>query len=247
MTPKEQPAAEPIIQVQDLAFSYGKRTILDRVSVSFDPGSFSVIAGESGSGKSTLLYILGGFLKPDSGIYKFRDRVMYRGWTEFGLGRFRKNNIGFLFQDFRLLPFLTVEQNIRFPALFSGTKLDNNAVKRQMERLGIAHRAKAYPNAISGGEAQRTALARALLLSPPVLLLDEPTGNLDSTTEGSIVSVLESLKNEGLTLICISHSKYIMEKADKVWRIDNGKLALARPKKQQAKKRKTTGNADDNT
>lgn len=216
--------SDAIIELENISFAYGKRTIIDNISLGFAPGSFSVIAGESGTGKSTLLYILGGFLRPDSGQYRFNGRPVYRRWGEFGLGRFRKNNIGFLFQDFRLLPFLTVEQNIRFPSLFSGSLLDKQTLAGRMERLGIAHRARAYPNAISGGEAQRTGLARALLMSPPVLLLDEPTGNLDSATEIAIVSVLEDLRKEGLTLICISHSEYIMQRADRVLRLRDGKF-----------------------
>lgn len=211
-----------IIELRDIRFAYGKRTILDGISLNFSPGSFTVIAGESGSGKSTLLYILGGFLRPDTGSYIFNGKNVYRRWGEIGLGRFRKKNIGFLFQDFRLLPFLTVEQNIRFPALFSGAVLDKKKLAARMERLGIAHRAKAYPHAISGGEAQRTALARALLMEPPVLLLDEPTGNLDHATEVAIVSVLEDLRREGLTLICVSHSEYIMQRAGRVLRLQNG-------------------------
>lgn len=232
--------SNPIITLQDIRFAYGKRTILDDISLDLAPGSFSVIAGESGSGKSTLLYILGGFLKPDSGTYLFNGKPVYRRLGEFGLGRFRKNNIGFLFQDFRLLPFLTVEQNIRFPSLFSGAALDKARLAERMRRLGIAHRAKAYPNSISGGEAQRTGLARALLMDPPVLLLDEPTGNLDSATEVAIVSVLEDLRREGLTLICISHSEYIMKRADRVLRLSNGRFSdstNAAPKK----RRKTSG------
>ncbi len=215
---------QPIITLQDIRFAYGKRTILDGISLDFNAGSFSVIAGESGSGKSTLLYILGGFLRPDSGTYLFEGKHVYRRLGEFGLGRFRKKNIGFLFQDFRLLPFLTVEQNIRFPSLFSGATLEKARLAERMERLGIAHRAKAYPNSVSGGEAQRTALARALLMDPPVLLLDEPTGNLDGATEMAIVSVLEDLRAEGLTLICISHSQYIMKRADRVLRLKDGKF-----------------------
>lgn len=228
--------SKSIITLQDIRFAYGKRTILDGISHDFSAGSFSVIAGESGSGKSTLLYILGGFLRPDAGSYLFNGRPVYRRLGEFGLGRFRKNNIGFLFQDFRLLPFLTVEQNIRFPSLFSGVALDKTRLAERMQRLGIAERAKAYPNSISGGEAQRTALARALLMDPPVLLLDEPTGNLDSATEAAIVSVLEELRNEGLTLICISHSEYIMKRADRVLRLSNGRLsegARTTPKKRR--------------
>lgn len=221
--------SEPVIELKNLSFAYGKRTILDAIDLNFSPGSFSVIAGESGSGKSTLLYILGGFQRPGKGEYLFHGKRVYRRFSEFGLGSFRKKNIGFLFQDFRLLPFLTVEQNIRFPAFFSGHALNKERLKSRMEKLGIGHRSKAYPTAISGGEAQRTGLARALLMDPPVLLLDEPTGNLDSTTEQAIVGVLEDLKKEGLTLICVSHSAYIMERADQVYYLKDGKLELRKP------------------
>jgi ABC-type lipoprotein export system ATPase subunit len=225
---------ENLIELKKLSFAYGKRTILDAIDLTFSAGSFSVIAGESGSGKSTLLYILGGFQRPDKGEYLFQGKRVYRRWSEFGLGTFRKKNIGFLFQDFRLLPFLTVEQNIRFPVLFSGLKFDGNRLKERMEKLGIAHRGRAYPTAISGGEAQRTGLARALLMDPPVLLLDEPTGNLDRATERAIVEVLEQLKRDGLTLICVSHSAFIMEHADQVYFLQNGKLEpqkVVQPKK----------------
>ena len=216
--------AEPLIELNGISFSYGKRMILDAVDLQFTPGSFTVIAGESGSGKSTLLYILGGFQRPKGGQYLFGGKPVYRFWGEYGLGAFRKRSVGFLFQDFRLLPFLTVEQNIRFPSLFSGRELDTARLKSRMDKLGITHRAKAYPTAISGGEAQRTGLARALLMDPPVLLLDEPTGNLDHATEIAIVSLLEEIRAEGLTLICVSHSAYIMSRADRVLDLANGKL-----------------------
>ena len=214
----------PLIELSGISFAYGKRMILDAIDLQFAPGSFTVIAGESGSGKSTLLYILGGFQRPKSGKYLFNGKPVYRFWGEYGLGAFRKRSVGFLFQDFRLLPFLSVEQNIRFPSLFSGRPLDKARLHSRMEKLGIAHRAKAYPTAISGGEAQRTGLARALLMDPPVLLLDEPTGNLDHATEIAIVSLLEEIRQEGLTLICVSHSAYIMSRADRVLDLAAGKL-----------------------
>lgn len=232
-------AVAPIIELKNINFSYGKRKLLNSVSLSFTPGSFSVIAGESGSGKSTLLYILGGFQKPDKGDYLFQGRRVYGKFGEFGLGAFRKRNIGFLFQDFRLLPFLTVEQNIRFPSLFSGAALDKARLKDRMERLGISHRSRAFPTAISGGEAQRTGLARALLMNPPVLLLDEPTGNLDRKTEEAIVTVLEGLRDEGLTLICVSHSPYIMERAGQVLHLKDGEISPQRVPTAKKRKRAT--------
>lgn len=217
---------KPLIELKNLNFAYGKRRIFDNLNLTFEHGSFSVIAGESGSGKSTLLYILGGFQKPARGEYLFSGKRVYGPFGEFGLGRFRKKNIGFLFQDFRLLPFLTVQQNIRFPVLFSGMRLPEKKVQEQMERLGIAHRAEAYPTSISGGEAQRTGLARALLMNPPLLLLDEPTGNLDGITEHAIADVLEGLKKEGLTLVCASHSNYIMQRADCVYDLKDGNITV---------------------
>jgi len=225
---------DSIISLQNLNFAYGRREILKNVNLDLQPGKFYAIAGESGSGKSTLLYILGGFQRPDSGEYNFANKRVYGKFGEFGLGKFRKKNIGFLFQDFRLLPFLTVEQNIRFPSLFSGKSLNAKRINERMEKLGIAHRRLAYPSAISGGEAQRTGIARALLMEPTVLLLDEPTGNLDRATEVTIVNVLEELKNEGLTLICVSHSPYILERADQVFDIKDGTLETRRAR---AKKR----------
>lgn len=225
----DMPGKKALIELRNIEFSYGKRKLLNSLNLNFAPGSFSVIAGESGSGKSTLLYILGGFQKPDKGEYLFQGRKVYGRFGEFGLGAFRKRNIGFLFQDFRLLPFLTVEQNIRFPSLFSGAALDKQRLRDRMEKLGIAHRSRAFPTAISGGEAQRTGLARALLMDPPVLLLDEPTGNLDRKTEEAIVSVLEALRDEGLTLICVSHSAYIMERASQVFYLKDGGLSLQKP------------------
>jgi ABC-type lipoprotein export system ATPase subunit len=234
-------ASSSLLSLREISLSYGKRKILDAIDLEIAPGSFTVIAGESGSGKSTLLYILGGFLRPDRGVYLFQGKRVYGRFGEFGLGRFRKKFVGFLFQDFRLLPFLTVEQNIRFPALFSGKKLAKEQLQKQMQNLGIAHRSKAYPNTVSGGEAQRTALARALLMNPPLLLLDEPTGNLDSATEAAIVAELARLKAQGLTLVCVSHSNYIMQHADRVLRLIDGKLhdekaAAAKPARRVRKK-----------
>lgn len=227
---------KPLLTLSKISLSYGKRIILNGIDLDIPSGSFTVIAGESGSGKSTLLYILGGFLRPDEGSYEFSGRRVYGRFGEFGLGRFRKKHVGFLFQDFRLLPFLTVEQNIKFPSLFSGKKIEKHQLKAQMENLGIAHRAKAHPNSISGGEAQRTALARALLMNPPLLLLDEPTGNLDNTTEAAIVNVLSDLKTKGLTLVCVSHSSYIMQKADVVLRLIDGKLHREKPRVASSKR-----------
>lgn len=224
-----------LVSLKNIIFKYGSRTVLDEVSFDIPEGSLVSIAGKSGSGKSTLLYILGGFLKPKSGSCLFAGKEIYR-FGEIGLGGFRKKNIGFLFQDFRLLPFLTLRQNIRFPVLFTGRKVTRNDLDSLMSDLGIEHRQKAYPADISGGEAQRTALGRALVMKPRLLLLDEPTGNLDHETEKEILTILEKLREQGLTLICVTHSQMIMKASDRVFHLENGRLS-------SEKKRKRRGSA----
>ena len=231
----------PIIKLESLSFAYGKHSIFENLNLTIEREKFTVIAGESGSGKSTLLYILGGFQKYNSGNYWFEDQKVYH-WGEIGLGRFRKKFIGFLFQDFRLLPFLTVEQNIKFPSYFSSQKVDRSHLQNLMNRLGLAHRARAYPSMISGGEAQRTALARALFLNPRVLLLDEPTGNLDLKTESEIIALLKLMVSEGLTVICVSHSPRLIEAADSVYHLQNKTLEVfsaSQPRPSKTKKRRS--------
>jgi putative ABC transport system ATP-binding protein len=209
-----------IIQLNDLELAYGEKLIVKNLNLNIHKGEFVSITGKSGAGKSTLLYSLGGFLKPKSGTYLFESQQVYR-LGEIGLGGFRKKNIGYLFQDFRLLPFLTVEKNILFPMYFTGERYKKSRVQEIMSALGLTHRASAYPRDISGGEAQRTALARAMMLNPKVLLLDEPTGNLDKDTEKEILNQLLELKKSGLTLICVTHSATIIQHSDRVITLKN--------------------------
>ena len=208
-----------LLTLNKVSFSYKQRNILTNVNLAIDQQSFIVVAGESGTGKSTLLYILAGLLKPDSGSYFFSKKAIHE-MGKFAAARFRRDNIGILFQDFRLLPFLTAEQNIRFPLYFLPEKMDSSKVTRLLDELKIDHRKKAYPKHLSGGEAQRTAIARSMILQPQLLLLDEPTGNLDVKTEKLIVEYLMKFRTKyKLTILCVTHSKYIMKQADKVWHL----------------------------
>ncbi|MDH5717468.1 MAG: ABC transporter ATP-binding protein [Spirochaetia bacterium] len=212
-----------LICLKNLSFSYGKKNILNDININISQGRLISIVGKSGSGKSTLLYLLGGFLKPQSGEYLLKNKPVYKT-GEIGLGNFRKNNIGFVFQDFRLMPHLTVEENIYFPSYFTGKNIKKESVINLMKEMNIYHRKKAFPKDISGGEAQRTALCRALLLKPPILLLDEPTGNLDEITEKEILSILLKLRKQNYTLICITHSSAVKEKSDVIYKLENQNL-----------------------
>lgn len=214
-----------LVRVENLGHSYGKKIIFQNVSFVLKKGGFYSLVGPSGGGKSTLLYILGGLLRPKTGKYFFEGKVVYT-LGEFGLGRFRKKNIGFLFQDFRLLPFLTIEQNILFPTLFTGKRISKEQKNELLQSLGIYHRRKAYPKDISGGEAQRCALGRALILKPKLLLLDEPTGNLDASTEEEILQLLLQLKKQNLTLFCVTHSQTIMKKSNEIFKISEGQFEI---------------------
>jgi len=213
---------ENLIELQNLTIAYGSKLIIENANLTIPRGSFVSVTGKSGSGKSSLLYMLGGFLRPAKGRYLFSGQPVYT-LGEFGLGRFRKKNIGYLFQDFRLLPFLTIRKNILFPLYFTGRQIGDRA-EQLMKLLKIDHRKNAYPSGISGGEAQRTALARALLLEPQLLLLDEPTGNLDSETEDDILVYLKELISKGFTLVCVTHSHKISQESDMVWHLEKGKI-----------------------
>jgi putative ABC transport system ATP-binding protein len=222
------PTGDFILELQNVEVSYKKKNILRSADCRVKKGDFIAVTGKSGSGKSTLLYVLGGFLRPVSGFYLFENKKVYRGVGEIGLGTFRKKNVGFLFQDFRLLPFLTIEQNILFPLYFTGDTVSSERTNSLLNLLGLEHRRKAFPKDISGGEAQRTALARALLLEPKLLLLDEPTGNLDSETELEVIEQLLDLKHRGFTIICVTHSPIISKQADYEWNIFNANINVSK-------------------
>lgn len=214
-----------IIELSQVSLRFKKKELFSKLDLSIEKASLVSIAGRSGEGKSSLLYILGAFLKPTRGKYFFQENSVYALWPPWQTaGRFRRKNIGFLFQDFRLLPFLNVEQNISFPVLFSGQKITRKQIHKLMDDLSILHLRKSMPNQISGGEAQRTALGRALVLKPRVLLLDEPSGNLDDQTEQEILKIFANLKAQGLTLICVTHSRVIMSACDQVYELHEGKL-----------------------
>ena len=197
--------------------------ILKNVSFQINQGEFVAIMGKSGSGKSTLLSILAGLDQPDSGSVKL-DQLELTNLTENQLAQSRQQDIGFVFQSFYLIPTLTVEENIAFP-LQINRSFDAKRVDELIEKVGLSDRKKSFPHQLSGGEKQRTAIARALISQPKILFADEPTGNLDERNAESVLNLLIELQKEFQTaLVVVTHDAGIANRADRVIEIHDGKI-----------------------
>jgi len=199
---------------------------LNGVNLRITAGEFVSIMGPSGCGKSTLLHVLGGLDRLTSGEI-FLDEVAIHRLDENGLTDLRRRKIGFIFQFFNLLPTLTVEENVRLPGLLqkvSANELAQNSAKL-LESVGLAHRAKHRLHQLSGGEMQRAALARALLLQPPVLLADEPTGNLDSEASAGVVKLFRQIgETHGTTIVMVTHSREVAASAHRMVTMRDGRV-----------------------
>ncbi len=180
---------------------------LDNVNIEIESGEFVAIMGPSGCGKSTLLNIIGMLDSPSDGDYVFMDENV-AGYPESKLSNIRKQNIGFIFQSFNLIDELTVEENIELALLYHNIPASERRerVARVMDKVGIAHRAKHMPSQLSGGQQQRVAVARAVVGDQAMILADEPTGNLDSAHGQEVMEMLQSLNNEGTTIVMVTHS-----------------------------------------
>jgi len=182
------------------------RAIRD-MDVYIDDGEFVAIMGQSGSGKSTLLSIIGGLNHPTRGSVCVDTLDVY-GLTSEQRADFRSEYLGIVFQSFQLIPYLTVMENVKLPMAVTGIK-DSEQQRQAMqilERVGLANKAKRLPDQLSGGEQERVAIARAIVNNPPILLADEPTGNLDSETAQGVMDLLMALNNEGQTIIMVTHN-----------------------------------------
>jgi putative ABC transport system ATP-binding protein len=220
----------PIVRLRNLTKCYeegGKEhTVLHSVSADVQEGSFVALLGKSGSGKSTLLNLIGGLDVPTEGEVWIKDTCL-TGLNERQLTLFRRDNIGFVFQFFNLIPTLTVLENITLPYELRGSSRGDGekAGRVLLERVGLEDRANAYPDRLSGGEQQRVAIARALIHEPLLILADEPTGNLDDDTSRTVLRLLLELTREaGRTLIMATHSPDAVPYADVVYHIHEGKL-----------------------
>lgn len=221
--------SEAAVQASVLSKTYettdSKVEVLKGVDLKVREGEFTVVGGPSGSGKTTLLNIIGGIDKPTSGkIVVFSEDLAAR--DEDFLANFRCNKVGFVFQSYNLVSTLTVAENVAFPMEWLRKPEDQikKLVGELLEVVGLQQRSEHFPFQLSGGEQQRVAFARALANNPPLLLVDEPTGNLDKKTSAKIVQILQTLKNEGKTIIVATHDEEISKLADqKLW-LEDGKL-----------------------
>jgi putative ABC transport system ATP-binding protein len=187
-------------------------------------GDFVSILGPSGSGKSTLMHLLGGLDKPSQGIVEIGGIDMGK-LTDAQLAEFRNKNIGFVFQQFNLLPHLSALDNVMLPLTYSEITTERKKYATEMlAYFGLGHKIHRKPTQLSGGEQQRVAIARALITDPPIILADEPTGNLDSRNGEYVFDMLTMLNHFGKTIIVVTHDHVLAEKAHYVIRIQDGKL-----------------------
>lgn len=219
-----------ILKVENLCKTYGageaKVEALKQVSFSLCRGEFAAVVGESGSGKSTLLNCIGALDTPTSG------HILMDGQDLFAMKDeqrtiFRRRNIGFIFQSFQLIPELNVEQNIAFPLLLDYRKPKKSEVDELLELLGLTERRRHLPSQLSGGQQQRVAIARALASEAPVILADEPTGNLDEDTARDITEILkESAHKMNKCVVVVTHSEALAKEADVIFRLKRGELQV---------------------
>ena len=217
-----------IIKVENLSKVYGKKdnkvVALDNVNIEVEKGEFVAVIGASGAGKSTLLHQLGGVDRPTSGNVIIDGKNIYK-LNEEKLAVFRRRNIGFVFQSFNLIPVLSVEENIKMPALLDHQKVDEEYFNDLIKTLGLEKRLNHLPSELSGGQQQRVAIARALINKPSIILADEPTGNLDSENSKEIMEMLKvSIRKYNQTAIVITHDLGIAENTDRIIKIRDGKV-----------------------
>jgi len=218
-----------LVEVKDMCKVYnpGENEVraLDHVNVLIDENEFVAIIGHSGSGKSTLMNMLGCLDIPSSGSYLLHGQDV-SCMSDDELSDIRNKEIGFIFQGFNLIPNLTAEENVELPLIYRGVaRRERRELARQaLKKVGLEHRMEHKPSEMSGGQQQRVAIARAIAQAPPIILADEPTGNLDSNSTQEIMGILKQLHKEGRTVILITHDNEIAAQAERVIRIKDGKV-----------------------
>jgi len=221
---------KPIIQTKGISRTYFTEenvgtTVLKPTDLNINEGEFTAIMGPSGSGKSTLLHILGLLDRPTKGQYTFNNHDIINA-SDTELAHIRNETIGFVFQAFHLLARTSVLENVMLPLQYSKIPKPKHLslAQKAIEQVGLGHRSEHTPAQLSGGEKQRTAIARALVTQPSILMADEPTGNLDSKSGQQIMDIIENLNYEGMTVIVITHETAIANYAERIISITDGKI-----------------------
>lgn len=217
-----------ILETENLIKHYEEGTnlvrALDGVSITIEQGEFVAIVGMSGSGKSTLLHMLGGLDRPTEGKV-FVDGLDIGSMSDEQLTLFRREHVGFIFQNYNLIPILTVYENISLPIDLSNQPTDHEYINKVINMLGLTEKVHNLPNTLSGGQQQRVAIARAVASKPSIILADEPTGSLDSKTSQDVLQLLKmSAKEFHQTIILITHNEQIANLADRIIHIADGKI-----------------------
>ena len=217
-----------IVKVENLTKKYGNGEneviALNNVSLTVEKGEFVAIIGSSGSGKSTLLHLIGGVDRPTAGKVFVDGKDIYQ-LNDDKLAIFRRQNIGIIYQFYNLMPILNVKENITLPCDLDGKEVDQERLNLLISTLGLKDRITHLPNELSGGQQQRVAIGRSLINNPAVVLADEPTGNLDSKSSNEIIALLKKSNKElGQTIIMITHNPEIAKEADRIIKIEDGKI-----------------------
>lgn len=216
-----------LVEIQDARKTYqgasGQVLAVDGLSLSLDAGDFVAVQGPSGCGKSTLLLLAGGLLAPESGSVQIAGEDPY-ALSPDARSKFRAENIGFVFQQFHLVPYLSVLDNVLAPSIATGSTGSEQRARELIDQLGLSHRLEHTPGELSSGERQRAALARALFNQPKVLLADEPTGNLDAENATEVLKYLREFASSGGTVLLVTHDAQAAAAADRVIHLRDGKL-----------------------
>ncbi|GGF61381.1 macrolide ABC transporter ATP-binding protein [Paenibacillus albidus] len=224
----------PILQIDNLKKYYGKGSTivkaLDGVSLTVEKGEFVAIVGTSGSGKSTLLHMLGGLDRATEGkVYVDGNDIF--AMSDEKLTIFRRRSVGFVFQNYNLVPILNVRENIVLPIELDGGKIDESYLNLVIRTLGLQEKVNNLPSNLSGGQQQRVAIARALATKPSIILADEPTGNLDSKTSQEVLLLLKQMSERfNQTIVMITHNEQIAQTADRIIRIEDGIIVSGQPR-----------------
>jgi putative ABC transport system ATP-binding protein len=230
------PERLPFVELRDVVRRFGAVAALDGVSLAVEAGEWVAFTGPSGSGKTTLLNLLAGLDRPTAG----RVRVAARDVGRLGpreLARYRQRQVGLIFQQFHLMPYLTAVENVML-AQYVHSVADRDEAAAALERMGLADRLDHLPSQLSGGEQQRVCIARALVNQPPLVLADEPTGNLDADNEETVMELLAGLKRSGHTVVMVTHSPALAARADREVRLDHGRVVAAPAGRAQSRVRR---------